>query len=158
MPSDHGPALLNPNSSMPGMLLWVTSTDHRVSLPFGFFGASPPQRATRSPITAPQAPPDPHTSPIHSVPKCSPLNPTPTKRCHEQPLTRVPTISKAKRTSPQKPDLQRLGQLPQAQMLGWKLSNPAQLAWKPHYSPALCLRALQSFLRGWEDLAAGLPG
>lgn len=72
MPSDHGPALLNPKSSMPGFLLCVTSTDHRVSLPFGFFGASPPQGAIRSPITAPLALPDPHTSPGHSVPKCSP--------------------------------------------------------------------------------------
>ena len=35
--------------------------------------------------------------------------------------------------------------------------NPVKLAWKSHYSPVLLLRALQSFLPGWEYHAARLP-
>lgn len=51
-----------------------------------------------------------------------------------------------------------LRQLPRAQMLQWKFLNPAKLAWKSHYSPALLLRALQSFLPGWEYHTAVVPG
>lgn len=52
---------------------------------------------------------------------------------------------------------QKLRQLLWVQMLQWKFLNPAKLAWKSHYSSALVLRALQSFLLGWEYHGARLP-